>query len=295
MPTPTNLADLSCPACGGNCSLRLPARPGVAGDCYGSRRLLVRNSHGAIHVCAECGWGVVAPLPDQEQLNRAYRTRSEPAYLADTAPRRVMFARELDALTRLVGRSPESLLDIGCAYGILLEEAGARSIPALGLELSDAAVRHCRNAGLAVRQGGVESLGREDRFDIVCMWDVLEHLVDPAAVLRRIRRHTKAGGILSVVVPDRESMAARVLGERWWSVCEMHLHYPTGRGMGYLLRLAGFSVHTTCTLPKTAHLSQLVRWIPGAAFRRVISRVAPGEAQITLDPRDQLLVRARAV
>lgn len=284
----------ACPACGTPCRMRFRSRQGISGDCYGSRRLLLRNAHDAIFVCPSCGWGVVAPLPDQERLERRYRASRELAYLADAQPRRIMFARELDAVARLLSRPPQSLLDIGCSYGILLEEARARSIQAEGLELSDDAVGHCQEAGLSVRQGGVERLGDDDLYDVVFMWDVLEHLVEPVAVLSRVRKHMNAGAILTLVVPDRGSMAARLLGERWWSVCEPHLHYPTRRGIRYLLRLVGFSEVEVGTLPKIAHVSQLVRWIPGGALRRAVSRIVPGARVVTVDPRDQLLVRARA-
>ncbi|MCU0612893.1 MAG: class I SAM-dependent methyltransferase, partial [Candidatus Eisenbacteria bacterium] len=136
-----------------------------------------------------------------------------------------MFARELDAITRLLGKTPGSLLDVGCAYGVLLQEAHTRSIAAVGLELSDAAVQYCRGSGLSIRQGGLGSLEIDERFEVVFMWDVLEHLADPARAIAEAREHIVPGGVLTLVVPDRGSAAARWLGERWWSVCEPHLHY----------------------------------------------------------------------
>jgi len=284
-----------CPCCGESTRPWHRARPGTAGSCYGSRRLLVRNSHGAIAVCRSCGWGVVSPLPDQTVLNLTYQASREETYLADAEARKTMFARELDAVARLLGKTPSSLLDVGCSYGLLLEEARARSIGPVGLELSDDAVTHCLAAGHAVRQGGVECLSSGDRFDVAFMWDVLEHVVDPASVITQVRRHLNPGGILSLVVPDRGSLAAKLLGERWWSVCDLHLHYPTAGGMDYLLRRAGFSVVERTSLPKTAQVSQFVRWLPGSALRRALSRVVRHDTLITIDPRDQLLVRARAV
>ncbi len=282
-----------CPACATPCHFRHEARGGRSGDCYASRRLLLRNAHDPIWVCPSCGWGVVFPLPDEERLRERYRAAKEDAYLVDAGPRRLMFARELDHLTSLLGRPPRSLLDVGCSYGLMLEEARMRSIPALGVEPSDHAVAYCLSRGLRVRHGGLECLEATDSFEAVIMWDVLEHLVDPAFALRTVRAHLESSGILSLVVPRRDSTAARVLGERWWSVCALHLHYPTRRGMDYLLRLAGFSILETSTLPKVAHLSQLARWIPGSAVRRVVEGMLPGDRLITVDPRDQLLIRAR--
>ncbi|NJP07736.1 MAG: class I SAM-dependent methyltransferase, partial [Chloroflexaceae bacterium] len=53
------------------------------------------------------------------------------------------------------------------------------------------------------------------RFDAVTMWDVLEHLHDPLASLREVRRIVRPGGLLFVRVPDAGSIMARLCGDYW--------------------------------------------------------------------------------
>jgi hypothetical protein len=74
------------------------------------------------------------------------------------------------------------------------------------------------------------------------MWDVIEHLDDPAAELARARRILRPGGFLAVHTMDIESLAARILGRRWPWLMDMHLHYFSRRTLAEMLRRSGFEI-----------------------------------------------------
>jgi SAM-dependent methyltransferase len=107
------------------------------------------------------------------------------------------------ALTERVGTLPAGarILDAGCGTGRNLAEYASLG-HAEGIEPSDTGVRYCRERGLDVRQGVLESLPIEDgRFDLVFASDVLEHVEGDVAAFRELRRVTKPGAGFVLTVP----------------------------------------------------------------------------------------------
>src|SRR5581483_5194972 len=62
-------------------------------------------------------------------------------------------------------------------------------------------------------------------FDVVTMWDVIEHFPDPAAEVREVHRLLRPGGLVGITTMNVESLVARLLGPRWPWLMQMHLYY----------------------------------------------------------------------
>jgi hypothetical protein len=74
------------------------------------------------------------------------------------------------------------------------------------------------------------------------MWDVIEHVDDPAAELRKAYHLLKPGGWLVVHTMDVASLAARLMGRRWPWLMDMHLHYFSQATLAQMMRNVGFEV-----------------------------------------------------
>jgi len=74
------------------------------------------------------------------------------------------------------------------------------------------------------------------------MWDVIEHVTDPLAEIRRVHRLLRPGGLIVIHTMDIDSLFARVMGPRWPWLMEMHIYYFSQRTMAAMLDKAGFSV-----------------------------------------------------
>ena len=82
----------------------------------------------------------------------------------------------------------------------------------------------------------------EESFDVITLWDVIEHLTDPMRELRESYRLLKKGGLICIHTMNIESPLARLMGHRWPWLMEMHLYYFSPRTLGEMLRKAGFTV-----------------------------------------------------
>src|SRR3954454_5949513 len=100
------------------------------------------GGHGDLLVCIECGTVQQPVLPHGAELHDLYRDMRDDDYLAEEAGRRATANRLLDPLGAYVpaGR----LLDVGCGYGLLLDEARARGYDTVGLELSREGAAYAR-------------------------------------------------------------------------------------------------------------------------------------------------------
>jgi SAM-dependent methyltransferase len=135
-------------------------------------------------------------------------------------------------------------LEIGCALGFFLDEAG-KDFEAHGVEISEYGSCYAREKlGLDVKTGTLErNTYPESYFDVVVMWDVIEHLRDPRPLLKCAGEMMRPDGLLVFSTMDVGSLYARMLKDRWhlYDVPE-HLAYYDRRTVSSLLDSAGFAV-----------------------------------------------------
>jgi 2-polyprenyl-3-methyl-5-hydroxy-6-metoxy-1,4-benzoquinol methylase len=175
----------------------------------------------------------------------------------------------------VVARLPRPLgrvLDVGCGEGGTaagLRAAGATEI--VGVEVVDDAAERARAVLDRVHVGRVEEVLDDlgGPFDTVLCLDVLEHLVDPGAVLRRLRDHATAGAALQVSVPNARhySLVSDLVfrgtfGYTDWGHRDgTHLRWFTRRDIVALVEDAGWEVTGTSVPPlgRSAGLHRLTR------------------------------------
>jgi 2-polyprenyl-3-methyl-5-hydroxy-6-metoxy-1,4-benzoquinol methylase len=112
---------------------------------------------------------------------------------------------------------PGRLLDVGCATGIFLDGMRQLGWQVQGVELMTSAAQYARTRfGLDVFCGELEAANFPmHRFDAITLWDVLEHVHEPRALLTEVARLLKPGGLLVLSLPNPDSLEARLLGHFW--------------------------------------------------------------------------------
>jgi 2-polyprenyl-6-hydroxyphenyl methylase/3-demethylubiquinone-9 3-methyltransferase len=108
-------------------------------------------------------------------------------------------------------------LDVGCGAGLLTEPLARMGAAATGLDAAPeniaAARLHAEGQGLAIdyRAGSVETLGGDERFDLVCSMEVVEHVSDPAAFVGGLARALAPGGLMLLSTPNRTALSRLAL------------------------------------------------------------------------------------
>lgn len=108
------------------------------------------------------------------------------------------FRRVLERYSPRGGR----VLDYGCGPGDMLKVARAMGVDAVGIDASEYSVRRAAVRGLEVELGDYESMSyRDESFDLIFAQSVLEHVGDPVAMVRALRRILKPDGVLLLSAP----------------------------------------------------------------------------------------------
>jgi len=153
------------------------------------------------------------------------------------------------------------VLDVGCAFGFFLDLAREKGWEVTGTELSSNACLYARNElNLKVHQKTLsEAVLPEGDFDLVTMFDVIEHLPDPMAGLCKINRSLKHDGLLAVTTADADSLLARILGPKLEDVRRIneHLYVFSRRTITGMLKKSGFKILKIKTTGKFFSLSDL--------------------------------------
>ncbi len=103
-------------------------------------------------------------------------------------------------------------------------------------------------------------------FDVVTLWDVVEHLLDPVGDVRRLALALKPGGVFALSTHDISCLAARVLGPRYPFLMPMHVTHFTPRTIGRLFAAAG--LHLTRVEPH-------IRWLRVAYLVKKLASAQP--------------------
>jgi len=242
-----DLVEVDCPLCGTrDFTLCFPATASAADDGTSDRFRCTSpylSQHRDIVRCNRCRMIYVNPQLAPERLLEIYSRVEDPLYLEEEGARERTFTRSLRQLENLVS-PPGCLLDVGCYAGVFMRVAAAAGWTVTGVEPSLWAAAIARREGVgAVHSGSLEKAGlKPGSFDVICIWDVIEHLGDPAAMLREIRRLLKPGGFLALSTHLLDSPAARLLGPRYPFLQDMHVVHFTRSTLQRILADTGFEV-----------------------------------------------------
>jgi len=201
------------------------------------------SRHGDIVQCRQCGMVYNNPQPDPDTLLRVYKEVEDPLYLEETKARELTFIRSLKQLHRFI-QPPGKLLDVGCYTGVFMKTAAAEGWQVEGVELSSWAAKIARESGVGtIYEKPLHRLSlANDSFDVITLWDVIEHLADPVDMLKNVNRLLKPGGVLAFSTHMVDSPAVRIMGTRYPFFMEMHVTHFSRSTAARLLKEQGFEL-----------------------------------------------------
>ncbi len=160
----------------------------------------------------------------------------------------------LDLIRGLVNGDPRAkkMLEIGCAYGLFLQAARQRGFEVAGVEYSSTAVQwSAQHLGLHVQRGELKDVQLlPQHFDVICFWDVLEHVDNPVEFLKLVHQYVASDGVVVFSTPYVNSLPARLLRNHWWTLRpEQHLWHFTPHTLGLLFADAGLRLEQVICNP----------------------------------------------
>lgn len=287
--------------------------PGCALCGARARRTRFREGATAVVECEDCRLVYVTPRRSARALlmqvydegywrSQAPRERGYADYLGDEERWLATWRRRFDTLAEHLP-APGRALDVGAAAGFASRVLAERGWQVRAIEPSDAARER-----LAAALGDGTLVGRtlEDAqvepasFELVTLFDVIEHLPDPLAALARARALLAPGGRLVLETQNVASRAARLLGRRWhhYKHAEHLVHFSPAT-LGRALAKSGLALEALHVRGGGKYVAReflversgrLAPWLPRVV--RPFSRLLP--RTLWVDPRDELLVVARA-
>lgn len=176
-------------------------------------------------------------------IQSLYAKTEDPDYEEELIGRGKNFQRILDSLEKALPLKG-TLLDVGAATGILMFLAREKGWDPEGIEPSAWAVARAKDKyGFTLMEGSLETLTLKSQFyTAVTLVDFIEHISHPMEALSKIHEALVPGGIVCLVTPDIQSLAARAMGKGWWHFRPGHLAYFSKKSLLTLLQRSGFHV-----------------------------------------------------
>jgi 2-polyprenyl-3-methyl-5-hydroxy-6-metoxy-1,4-benzoquinol methylase len=211
--------------------------------------------------CNRCGLARTFPFPEKDQIAVSY---GRGAY----NPAKKLCAKALEALARISERSKlrrlshltqgRTLLDVGSGKGRFVHAANDQGWNAYGYEPFQEARVPQKYLDRFFTDHPLDDLPlKEGSVDVVTMWHVLEHIPDPLATLRSVRRYLKNDGVLLVAVPNIQGVLAKLARGKWYHLdVPRHLWHFSTKSLSTILVSAGYEV-TGTSYPSNQNLISL--------------------------------------
>jgi SAM-dependent methyltransferase len=247
----------------------------------------------SVRRCLECGMEQLCPIPAPAQLKNLYEryynfsgergtsyTKLREWFFSSSLYRR--WIRVDGDIAFHIRRGSGRLLDIGCNEGRTLKNYARNGFQAEGIELNETAAAVARAAGFNVFTGQIDDLTPDVPFDVAVLSNVLEHSLDPKAMLLAVGRLLTNEGEVWISCPNSQSWLRRAFG-RWWINWHVpfHITHFSSLTLRNLLEESGFG-HIAIRQITPA------LWVASSIVARVFAR--PGKP--TRQLRNPLLIFA---
>ena len=204
----------------------------LCGICEGSaiKKHLVGQDHNSteeffnIAECKNCGYRFTSPRPKEKFIGKYYQSKN---YISHNSTkkglinkiyhivRKYQFYNKSQLIKKYSRTSGKKILDIGCGTGDFLKYMQNKKWEIDGIEKNEGARK------IAIKKNNIRinsdllSLKEKDKYDVVTMWHVLEHIYYPQSYIKKIYKILKKDGVIIIAVPNCNSYDAKKYKENW--------------------------------------------------------------------------------
>jgi len=222
-----------------------------------------------IYRCPRCKLQMRATdaSPHRFYTEEYYTGKAEYAYVDERSQRR-FFEAVWDARLKTIKKHvppPADFLDVGCAFGGFALCAGKHGYRPRGLDISPYAVKEANQGGLDARVGELCDLyTSKERYDVVTLIEVIEHIADPIRAFETLSRIVRPGGLLVLQTANFDGLQAKRAGSKYHYYLPGHLYYYSKSNLRTILKRYGFETDSKrssfFTAPTSAFCRNCEKW-----------------------------------
>ena len=193
--------------------------------------------------CQKCDLVFTSPWPSKKELKKLYSNYVATAGFSHEELIRNDARRTLKNVKKLMIKK-NTLLDLGCGAGFLLDEARKKGFEAMGIDTGKIPVEYARaNLKLNVVRKDIHQFRSRKKFHVIALIQVIEHLTDPYPLLHKMHSLLDKDGIVCIATPNITSTLHKVLREKFnYLIPPEHVVYYSPTTLKSLLEKAGFTV-----------------------------------------------------
>jgi 2-polyprenyl-3-methyl-5-hydroxy-6-metoxy-1,4-benzoquinol methylase len=217
--------------------------------------------------CRACGHMYISPMPEQSFLDAFYTQylglEPDTDFYKDhfqTDYRNFEFSQKMKARCKkiraiMAGDRPLRLCDVGCGTGVFLHIAKRYGFSVWGVEINKELADFAKkNFSVDVSCGRLEEIKfPSESFDVISLWDLIEHIAQPSRLLKEINRILKRGGLVAIETPNIDSLLHRLAlfcyygtFKKWTKPIDIynvhHLHYLSPITIKKIIESYGFHI-----------------------------------------------------
>lgn len=211
---------------------------------------IIKKDYLDIVKCQQCGMVFTNPIFKRKHYQKTYQTKEyqeivKKLVIQSHEYRKQRFGRErIQIMQKFIKQKKVDFLDLGCSTGFVVEAAEESGWNAVGVDLNPSAIRFGQKKGLSIYQGNIFHPKLKDKkFDIISLFDVLEHLPFPKKTMGEVRKKLRKKGYVFLYVPNFDSASRMLMGKEAHFIWPSHhLNYFTPKTIVKFLKTLGFEI-----------------------------------------------------
>jgi len=238
-------------------------------------RISDEGKYSPVYRCQQCGFCYVRPITIPESGSSQMDTVIDAELFGNPVLRKLHKALILDREVRIarkyLGDGYVPLLDIGCGTGMTSSIWKEKGFDVTGLEPSSMRSAVAREKyGIKILPHFIEDIDVNEKFSLVVLRHVIEHLSDPFAVMSKVNSLVADDGLVLVIVPNIDCIGRYIFDTEWTWVLPWHCNFFNPASLRSLMSRAGFNIIKEYQTPSPLFYAEsFLRRFPSPIFKKL--------------------------
>lgn len=216
----------------------------------------------SIYHCSKCNTDLIFPVPTIKDIARANNQTYFEAYDDES----IKDFKTLDlqkVLSKIPSKQIKSALDVGCANAYLVEYLLSKKVDAYGIELFPEVAKRAQKKFKEKRifTGDFLTYKFNRKFDLIIMFDLLEHTQDPSVILKKAKELLNTNGYITIITPDISAFKRKILGRYWTAYYIEHMQCFSLQTIKHITDGIGLKFCEYFRFSKTVNVHYFIRHI----------------------------------